>query len=153
MRGKATWLILIAVGAVVTAGLVDAVRGSSSNPEAAQDGLSVTEPSNTMATMALPAQTTEAVTTTEPLATTEPVDATVTAIESTASKRLPSGTGLTLRHWVGNAVLTLAASCEVFLSGRSCLFSLVEGPPLHPVGAVANLPESVWCWPETHAGH
>jgi hypothetical protein len=33
MRGKATWLILVAVGAVVTAGFIDAVRGSSSNPE------------------------------------------------------------------------------------------------------------------------
>ena len=87
MRGRATWLILIAVGAVVTAGLVDAVRGSSSNPEAAQDGLSVTEPSTTMA---LPAQTTEAMTTTESLATTEPVNAPVTAIESAAPERLPS---------------------------------------------------------------
>jgi hypothetical protein len=36
MRAKVTWLILTAVTAVVLAGVVDAVRGSSSNPEAAQ---------------------------------------------------------------------------------------------------------------------
>ena len=65
MRGRATWLILIAVGAVVTAGVVDAVRGSSSNPEAAQAGESSIEPSTTTA---LPVQTA-----TEPIATTEPV--------------------------------------------------------------------------------
>jgi hypothetical protein len=88
MRGKATWLILIAVGAVVTAGVVDAVRGSSSNPEAAQSGESVIEPS---ITTALPVQTaTELVATNEPVATTEPVDTTVTAIEPAAPQRLPS---------------------------------------------------------------
>ena len=88
MRGKATWLILIAVGAVVTAGVVDAVRGSSSNPEAAQAGVSAIEPPTTTA---LPVQTaTEPVATTEPAAIAEPVDATVTAIESAAPERLPS---------------------------------------------------------------
>jgi hypothetical protein len=88
MRSKATWLILIAVGAVVTAGVVDAVRGSSSIPEAAQAGESVIEPSTTTA---LPVQTaTEPMATTEPAAITEPVDATMTAIESAAPERLPS---------------------------------------------------------------
>ena|SRR5215203_1676095 len=88
MRGKATWLIFIAVGAVVTAGIVDAVRGSSSTPEAAQAGESAVEPSSTTA---LPVQTaTEPVATTEPAADTAPVDATVTAIESAAPERMPS---------------------------------------------------------------
>jgi hypothetical protein len=88
MRGKSTWLILIAVGAVVIAGVVDAVRGSSSNPEAGQAAESVIEPSNTTA---LPAQTaTEPMATTEAVAIGEPVDATVTAIESAAPERLPS---------------------------------------------------------------
>ena len=88
MRGKATWLILIAVGAVLTAGVVDAVRGSSSNPEAAQAGESVIEPSTTTAP---PEQTaTEPVATTEPAAIAKPVDATVTAVESPAPERLPS---------------------------------------------------------------
>jgi hypothetical protein len=81
-------LILLALGAIVTAGVVDAVRGSSSHPEAAQAGESVIEPSSTTA---LPAQTaTEPVTTTKPVASTEPVDATVTATESAAPERLPS---------------------------------------------------------------
>ena len=88
MRGKATWLILVAVGAVVTAGVVDAVRGSSSNPEAAQAGESVVEPSTTTA---LPVQTAaEPVAATEPAAIADPVDATATAIESVAPERLPS---------------------------------------------------------------
>jgi hypothetical protein len=45
MRAKVSWLILTAVTAVVLAGVVDAVRGSSSNPEAAQAGEPVIEPS------------------------------------------------------------------------------------------------------------
>ena len=81
-------MILIAVGAVVTAGVVDSVRGSSSNPEAAQAGESVVEPSTTTA---LPVQTaTEPAVTTEPAAIAEPAGATVTAIESGAPERLPS---------------------------------------------------------------
>jgi hypothetical protein len=109
MRSKATWLILIALGAVVTAGVVDAVHGSSSNPEAAQVGESVIEPSTTTA---LPVQTaTEPVATTEPLAITEPVDATVTAIESAAPERLPSCDTeqfrLTFTVWEGLAAVVL----------------------------------------------
>ena len=87
MRGKATWLILIAVGAVVTAGVVDSVRGSSSIPAAAPAGESVTEPSTTTG---LPVQTTtDAVTTTE-VTIPEPVDATVAAIEPAEPEHLPS---------------------------------------------------------------
>lgn len=86
MPSKATWLILIAVGAVVTAGVVDAVRGSSANPEAAQAG-DVIEPSTTTVP---PVQTaTEPLATTEPVAI-EPVDGTVTAIESAAPEHLSS---------------------------------------------------------------
>ena len=88
MRAKATWLIVIAVGAVVTAGVVDAVRGSSSNPEAAQAGQVGIEPSTTTA---VPVQTaTEPMATTEPVAVAEPADATVPAIESAPPERLPS---------------------------------------------------------------
>jgi hypothetical protein len=86
MRRKATWLILIAVGAVVTTGVVDSVRGSSSNPEAARAGESVVEPSTTTA---LPVQTaTEPVVTTEPAAIAEPAGATVTAIEVGGARAL-----------------------------------------------------------------
>ena len=109
MRSKATWLILIALGAVVTAGVVDAVRGSSSNPEAAQVGESLIEASTTTAR---PEQTaTEPVATTEPGASTEPVDATVTAIESAAPERLPScdteQLRLTFTVWEGWAAVVL----------------------------------------------
>jgi hypothetical protein len=118
MRSKATWLILVAIGAVVTAGVVDAVRGSSSNPEAAQAGESVIEPSTTTP---LPVQTA-----TEPMAT-EPVDATVTAIESAAPERLPSCDTKQLRlnftAWEGLAAAVLRR---------------VEGQPCHhgraPIG-------------------
>jgi hypothetical protein len=109
MRSKATWLILIALGAIVTAGVVDAVQGSSSNPEAAQAGESVIEPSTTTA---LPVQTaTEPVATTEPVAIAGPVDATVTAIESGAPERLPScdteQLRLTFTVWEGLAAVVL----------------------------------------------
>jgi hypothetical protein len=109
MRSKATWLILIALGALVTAGVVDAVRGSSSNPEAAQVGESVIEPSTTTA---LPVQkATEPVATTEPAAIAGPVDATGTAIESAAPERLPScdteQLRLTFTVWEGLAAVVL----------------------------------------------
>ena len=88
MRGNATWLILIAVGAVVTAGVVDAVRGSASNPEAALAGESASEPS---ATMALPEQTaTEPPASTESEATTEPVpEATAASVQKPSATEAP----------------------------------------------------------------
>jgi hypothetical protein len=117
MQGKATWLILIAVGGVVIAGVVDAVRGSSSNPEAAPVGESVIEPSTTTAP---PVQTaTEPVATTEPAASTEPVDATATAIESVVPERLPScdteQLRLTFTVWEG-----LAAAVLRHVNGQPC---------------------------------
>jgi hypothetical protein len=122
MRGKASWLILIAVGAVVTAGVVDAVRGSSSNPEAAQAGESVVEPSTTTA---LPVQTpTEPVVTTEPAAIAEPVDATVTPIESAAPERLPSCDTEQLR-------LTFTVSEGL----AAVVLRRVKGQPCHQGGA------------------
>jgi len=88
MRAKVSWLILTAVTAVVLAGVVDAVRGYSSNPEAAQAGEPVIGPSTTTAA---PVQTaTETVAATDPVATSEPVDGTVTAIDSAAPERLHS---------------------------------------------------------------
>jgi hypothetical protein len=88
MRSKATLLILLALGGILTAGVVDAVRGSSSNPAAAPAGESVIESSTSTAP---PVQTaTESAATNDRVASTEPVDATVTAIESAAPERLPS---------------------------------------------------------------
>lgn len=88
MRAKATWLIVAAVAAVVIVGVVDAVRGSSSNPEAGQAGESVSEPTTTteppVQTAAEPAATTSPVMTTE-----SPVDRTITTTESAAPERLP----------------------------------------------------------------
>jgi hypothetical protein len=88
MRSKATWLLVAAIGAVLVAGVVDSVRGSTSKPEATQAGESVVEPSTTTA---LPLQTaTEPMATTEPATIGGPVNATVTAIESATPERLPS---------------------------------------------------------------
>jgi len=118
MRGKATSLILIAVGAVVTAGVVDALRGSSSNPEVAQAGEPAVEPS----TMTAPPvqMATETVTATTSVATTEPVDGTVPATESTVPERLPScdpgQLGLTFTVSEGLAAVVLR---------------LVKGQPCH----------------------
>jgi hypothetical protein len=125
MRGKATWLILIAVGAVVTAGVVDAVRGSSSNPEAAQAGEPVIEPSTTTAP---PVQTTtEPEATTEPAVIAEPVESTVTGIESAAPERLPSCATEQLR-------LTFTVSEGL----AAVVLRRVEGQPCHhgrgPIG-------------------
>jgi len=90
MRGKATWLILIAVGAVVTAGVVDSVRGSSSIPAAARAG---DEPST-----ATPVHTTtDAVGTTRAVTIPEPVDATVTAVQPAGPEHLPSCANKQLR--------------------------------------------------------
>ena len=109
MRGKATWVILIAVGAVVIAGVVDAVRGTSLNPQAAQAGASAVERS---ATTAPPAATaTDAAATTESAAVTEPEDATATATVSAASQRLPSCDSeqleLTFTDWEDLAAVVL----------------------------------------------
>jgi hypothetical protein len=118
MRSTSTWLILIAVGAVVTAGVVDAVRGSSSNPEAAQAGESVVEPSTTTAP---PVQTVSApVAATEPVVTSEPVDATVTAVESAAPEHLPACDSDQLR-------LTLTVSEGL----AAVVLRRVKGQPCH----------------------
>src|SRR4029079_12766993 len=92
MRGKATWLILIAVGAVVTAGVVDSVRGSSSIPAAARAG---DEPST--ATAPPVHTTTDAVGTTQAVTIPEPVDAKVTAVQPAEPQRLPSCANKQLR--------------------------------------------------------
>jgi hypothetical protein len=61
-------------------GVIDAVRGSSSNSQAAPAGGTVSEP---LTTTTLPVQTdTDSSVTTEPVSVTEPPDATVTATES-----------------------------------------------------------------------
>ena len=129
MRGKATWLILVAVGAVVTAGVVDAVRGSSSNPEAAQAGESVVEASTTTALTVETA--TEPVATTEPAAIADPVDATVTAIASAARERLPSCDTEQLR-------LTFTVSEGL----AAVVLRRVKGQPCHHGGALHRVHSS-----------
>jgi hypothetical protein len=88
MRGKVTWLIIAAVISVAIVGVIDAMRGSSSNPEEAQAGESAVGPSTTTAPALQTA--TEPVPTTGTGAITESVEATVTAIESSAPERLSS---------------------------------------------------------------
>jgi len=83
-----TWVVLAAVGVVVIAGVIDAVRRSSSNPGSARanvftvDGLTMTAPSAQV--------TTEAVATTQAGATTEIVTTTAPASQAPSSERLPS---------------------------------------------------------------
>jgi hypothetical protein len=87
MRRTATWLVLAAVAVVVTAGVVDAVRRSSSDAESAGgnvftiDGLTMTAPSAQV--------TTEGVATTVGVTTTEALDTTAQVVESAPPQRLP----------------------------------------------------------------
>lgn len=87
MRRTATWLVLAAVAVVVTAGVVDAFRRSSSDAESVGgnaftiDGLTVTAPSGQLATEGV--ATTVGVTTTEPLGTTAQI------VEPAPPERLP----------------------------------------------------------------
>jgi hypothetical protein len=87
MRRTATWLVLTAVGVVVIAGAVDAVRRSSSDAESAGgnvftiDGLTMTAPSAQV--------TTGGVTSTVPVTTTESLGTTTQVVESAPPERLP----------------------------------------------------------------
>jgi hypothetical protein len=131
MRAKVTWLILTAVTAIVIVGVVDAVRGSSSNPEAAKAGESVIEPSTTTARSVQTA--TETVAMTEPVAIAEPVDATVTDIASAAPERLPSCDTQQLR-----LTFTVGEGLAAVVLRR------VKGQPCHhsraPIGFTARDP-------------
>ena len=110
MRGKATWLITAAVAAVVTVGLIDALRGSSSDDEsahAAQVPTVVDLGGSTVTLEAVIAQpTTDPVATTEPLATTA-----APAIPSLPPERLPRCTtpqlALAMKVVDGSAMLVL----------------------------------------------
>ena len=118
MRSKATWLILIAVGAVVTAGVVDSVRGSSSTPPATRAGESATGPSTAAA---LPVRsTTDAVGTAQAVTIPEPVDATVTAVQPAEPERLPSCASKQLR-----------LSFKVSEGLASVVLRRVKGQPCH----------------------
>jgi hypothetical protein len=75
MRGMATWLIATAIGAVVIAGVVDAVRRSSSHSDPTSVRLTATA--------------TTAQDTTEGVTTTDPLDTTTRVVESTPFLRLP----------------------------------------------------------------
>jgi len=87
MRSRATWLVVAAVGAVVLAGVVDSVRGSSSHLEANVRVDSVTEPSST--TASTEATSTRPVSATPSVVTTER-STNVVATVSAAAARLPS---------------------------------------------------------------
>jgi hypothetical protein len=87
MRRTATLLVLTAVAVVVIAGVVDAVRRSSSDAESARgnvltiDGLTMTAPSAQV--------TTEGVATTVGVTTTEPLGTTAQVVAPAAPERLP----------------------------------------------------------------
>jgi hypothetical protein len=87
MRRTATLLVLTAVAVVVIAGVVDAVRRSSSDAESAGgnvftiDGLTMTAPSAQV--------TTEGVATTVEVTTTEALGTTAQVVESAPPERLP----------------------------------------------------------------
>jgi len=87
MRRKATWLVLTAVGVVVIAGVVDAVRRSSSHGESA--GGNVVTINDLTVTAASAQATTEGVATTVGVTTTEALDTTAQAVESAPPERLP----------------------------------------------------------------
>jgi hypothetical protein len=107
MRGIATWFVLAAVGLVVIAGVVDALRGSSSHAQSAPatestvGDLTTTAPS--VQTTAEPVATTRAVAATQAVATTAP------AIQSAQPTRLPSCATrqLTLALTGGNGLAAL----------------------------------------------
>jgi len=129
MRAKLTWLIVAAVAAVVVFGVVDAVRGSSTDPEAAQAGGVVIGPS---ATPTVSAQsTTEPVTTTEPVGATESADGGATTPEPKVLEHLPSCEPEQLR--LG---FTLSMGLAALVLARG------EGPPCHhraaPVGVTVR---------------
>jgi hypothetical protein len=117
MRNRATWLVLAGIGAVVVAGVVDSVRGASSNPAATRAGQSVVMRSTTTALSGQRA--TGAPTPNQPVVTTESA-AKVTATGSAAPERLPS---------CGTEQLRLAFTVSDGL--RAALLRRVKGPPCH----------------------
>jgi hypothetical protein len=126
MRGKATWLISTAVAAVLIAGVVDALRGSSSHDEsapAAQAPTVVDLGGSTLTLGSVAAQAaTAAVATTEPQGTTD-----TAAIPSAPPERLPRCT-------------TPQLALAVKIVDRSAMLVLrrVAGEPCHhgqsPIG-------------------
>jgi hypothetical protein len=125
MRRKATWLVLAAVGVVAMAGVVDAVRRSSSHAESARpnestiDGLTTTAPSSQV--------TTEGVATTQAAAANQAVATTAPSTQSIPSERLPSCA-------TGQLRLTLTVSDGV----EALELRRVAGKPCHhglsPIG-------------------
>jgi hypothetical protein len=120
MRGKATWLIATAVGAILVAGVIDALRGSSSASEPA-----AARPTTTAATV----QTTreEAAATTEPVAATEAAGTTSHVVRSVSPERLPSC-----------ATSQLALTFTTAGGSAELVLRRVEGTPCHhsraPIG-------------------
>jgi hypothetical protein len=131
MRSKATWLVLAAVAVVVTAGVVDAVRRSSSHGESAHgnvvtiDGLTLTTPSGRATTE--PVATTEAVAATQAVASTQAVATTAPSTQSIPTGRLPSCATEQLR-------LTLTVGEDL----AAAVLRRVKGKPCHhgraPIG-------------------
>ena len=87
MRRTATWLVVTAVGVVVIAGVVDAVRRSSSHGESA--GGNVVTINDLTVTAASAQATTEGVATTVGVTTTEALDTTAQVVVSAPPERLP----------------------------------------------------------------
>jgi hypothetical protein len=118
MRGKATWVITAIVAAIVIVGVVDALRGSSSQdePAAAAEGPTVVDVGGS--TLTLESVTAQA--TTEPEATTEPLATTTApAIPSPPPERLPRCTtpqlALAIKVVDGSAMLVLRR-----VAGKPC---------------------------------
>jgi hypothetical protein len=118
MRRTVTWLLVTAVGVVVIAGVVDAVRRSSSHAEAARgnvftiDGLTMTAPSAQV--------TIEGAATTVAVAAAQPVTTTAPSTQSAQPERLPPCDTEQLR-------LNLTVEEDV----AAALLRRVKGQPCH----------------------
>ena len=110
MRGKATWLITAAVPAVLIVGVVDALRGSSSDHESAQAAQAPTVVDLGGSSLTLESVTAQA--TTDPVTTTEPQGTTDTPVDpAPPPERLPRCTtpqlALAMKVVDGSAMLVL----------------------------------------------
>jgi hypothetical protein len=136
MRGIATWLVLAAVGLVVIAGLVDALRGSSSHARSAPATESMVGDLSTTAPSVQ--ATTEPVATKQAVAATQAVATTAPAIQSAPRTRLPSCATpqLTLAFTVDNGLAALKlrrVAGEACHHGRSPIGFTVRDESGHKV--------------------
>lgn len=120
MRSRATWFVVAAVGVVIFAGVVDAVRRSGSQQESAAAGRVTLTIAGSAMTESLRAAS--APPTSEPAVTTQPAAGTAAlpADQSAAPERLPS---------CAVAQLRLAFAVEEGMAGA--LLRRVQGQPCH----------------------